>query len=79
MDLQNCSFRETTEKIDIKCFMYSLFLFLKLIPRRKMRVKVDAPLKPVLAPSNYYLPSQGGTFVAVSSVLCSVGWLFVVV
>ena len=34
--------------------------------RRKMRVKIGAPLNRFKPPSNYHWPSQGGTFVAVS-------------
>ena len=29
--------------MDVTCFMYPLFLLFKLIPRRKMSVKVGAP------------------------------------
>ena len=44
-------------------------------PRRKMRVKVGAQKKKRFKTpptSNYYWPSQGGTFVVLSVVLCSV-------
>ena len=39
-------------------------------PQRKMRLKVGAPKNWFKPPSNWYSPCQGGTFVAVSFVLC---------
>ena len=50
-------------------------------PRRKIKVKVGVPYNglnniPFPPPRNYYWPPQGGTFVAVSFVLCSVLLIF---
>ena len=60
----------------VKCFMYCLFSLFKLIPRRKIRVKDGGPEYQFKSPCSYYWPSQGGTFVAVSFVLCSTLLIF---